>query len=229
MVVHYVLAIGFALLLSSLNLQTNPPALTGIWESDRCVIQERGGTRTSSWSAFVFLDEEWALEFIQYSDAACKTPALRAFFQGRYRVVQPSTVVQGAHDADFGFSRKRLTLYADALLAEANRGGCGHRTWARGREEDVSATGCLWVVPVSACAQEFDVVKVVGDQLFLGERPAAGQDLCREDRRARALRSLALVRRVRGADAGSREGHPLQIASSEKCTGSPSQRWQFCR
>jgi Adenomatosis polyposis coli down-regulated 1 len=204
MVMDYVLAIGFALLLSSLNLQTNAPTLTGIWESDRCVIQERGGTRTSSRSAFVFLDDEWALEFIQYSDAACKVPALRAFFQGRYRVVRPSTAVQGAYDADFGFSRKRLTLYADALLAEANRGGCGDRTWARAREEDVSATGCLWVVPVSACAQEFDVVKVVGDQLFLGERPAAGQDLCREDRRARALRSLPLVRRVQGAVAGSR-------------------------
>lgn len=197
MVTHQVLAMGAALLLSNGNLQTtNPPALTGIWESAGCVIQEREGTRTSSWSTFVFLDDEWALELIQYSDAACTTPALRAFFQGRYRVIRPSSVVQGAHDADFGFSRKRLTLYADALVSAANRGGCGDRSWTRGREEDVSATGCLWVVPVSTCTQEFDLVKVDGDRLLLGERPPAGQDLCREDRRARALRSLPLVRRL---------------------------------
>jgi hypothetical protein len=31
---------------------------------------------------------------------------------------------------------------------------------------------------------------------------------------ARALRSLPLVRRVRGADVGRRQGHPLQIALS---------------
>jgi hypothetical protein len=114
-------------------------------------------------------------------------------FQGRYRVIRPSTVVQGAYDADFGFMRKRLTLYADALLAEANRSACGKRTWTRGREEDVSVTGCLWVVPVSACPQEFDLVKIDDGRLLLGERPAVGQDLCREDR-PRALRLLPLVR-----------------------------------
>ena len=205
MVVHHMLAMGAGFLLSSANLQiANPPALTGIWESERCVVQERAGTRTGSTSRFVFLDDEWALELIQYSDAACTTPSLRAFFQGRYRVIRPSTVVQGAYDADFGFTRKRLTLYADALLAEANRGACGERTWTRGREEDVSATGCLWVVPVSACTQEFDLVKVDDDRLLLGERPPAGQDLCRADRRARALRSLPLVRRLGGAAARQR-------------------------
>jgi hypothetical protein len=39
-------------------------------------------------------------------------------------------------------------------------------------------------------------VGAIGDRLLLGERPPVGQDLCREDRRARALRSLPLVRRL---------------------------------
>ena len=147
----------------------------------------------------MFLDSEWALEFTQYSDAACTMPSWRAFFQGRYRLAGLSSAVPGAHDANFGFSIKRLTLYGDELLAQANGGACGNRAWTRGREEDVSSTGCLWVVPVSACPQEFDVVKIDDERLFLGERPGAGQDLCREDSRARALRSLPLVRRVRGA------------------------------
>ena len=37
--------------------------------------------------------------------------------------------------------------------------------------------------------------KVEGNRLFLGERPQPGQDLCCEDRRARKLRSLPLIRR----------------------------------
>jgi hypothetical protein len=195
---------------SGVNVQTTSQStitaisITGIWESERCVVQERNGVRTSSRSTFVFLDAEWALEFTQYSDAACETPSLRAFFQGRFRVAERSSKMPGAFHANFGFSMKRLTLYDDGLLAQANRGVCGRRIWARGREEDVSSTGCLWIVPVSACPQEFDLVKVDRDQLFLGERPAADEDLCREDRRARALRSLPLVRRVRGAESRGR-------------------------
>ena len=126
-------------------------------------------------------------------------PSWRAFFQGQYRIAGLSSAVPGAHDANLGFSIKRLTLYDDELVAQANRGACGNRAWARGREQDVSSSGCLWVVPVSTCPQEFDLVKLDDDRLFLGERPAAGQNLCGEDRRARALRSAPLVRRVRGA------------------------------
>jgi hypothetical protein len=82
-----------------------------------------------------------------------------------------------------GYSLKRIAVRAE------------NRASTRGRREDVSSTGCLWVVPVSACPQEFDLVKVDDERLFLGERPAAGRDLCREDRRPRALSSLPLVRR----------------------------------
>jgi hypothetical protein len=199
--VQLVLGLFIGLLVSGAGTQTTShPAITGIWESDRCIVQERDGVRTSSKSVFVFLDREWALEFTQYSDAGCTTPALRAFFQGRYRIPGPSSLVPGAHYADFGFSTKRLTLYDNNLLAQANRGGCGARSWTRGREQDVSATGCLWVVSVSACPQEFDLLKLEDDRLFLGERPAAGQNLCGEDRRARTLRSLPFVRLTRGTN-----------------------------
>lgn len=195
MLQDYILALFIGLLVSGASPQTNPPAMMGIWQSERCDVQERNATRTSSRSVFVFLESEWALEFTQYSDAACTMPALRAYFQGRYRITRPSSLVPGAHEATFGFSSKRLALYGEGLLAQANGGACGARTWTRGREEDVSSTGCLWVVSVPACREEFDLVKVDGDRLLLGERPAAGNDLCREDRRAAALRSIPLVRR----------------------------------
>jgi len=199
MLQDYVLALLVGLPVSGTSFQSaSPPVITGIWESERCDVQERNGTRTSSRSMFVFLENEWALEFTQYSDDACRAPLLRAFFHGRYRITRPSSLVPGAHEATFGFSSKRLTLYADGPLAQAHGGACGARVWTRGREEDVSSTGCLWVVPVSACREEFDLVKVDGDRLLLGERPAAGKDLCREDRRAGALRSLPLVRRRHG-------------------------------
>jgi hypothetical protein len=166
----------------------------GFWESEACVVQERDGSRTSSKSAFVFLGREWALEFVQFGDDQCARPSLRAFFTGQYQITQPSRVVSAAHDATFGFSYKAVTLYDESLLAEANR-ACGGLVWKRGEPQDVTKTGCLWVTPVSACPQEFDLVKLDGNRLFLGERPPPGTNLCSEERRARKLRSLALVRR----------------------------------
>jgi hypothetical protein len=171
------------------------PAITGMWETERCVVQEREGSRTSSKSVFVFLAREWSIEVTQFADGECARPTMKAFFSGSYTISKLSPSVAGAYDATFGFSYKALTLYDEALLAQVNRGACGARTWRRGEPQDVSATGCLWVVPVSACAQEFDLVKLTGPRLFLGERPKPGDDLCAESRRARTLRSLPLVRR----------------------------------
>ena len=171
------------------------PVVIGVWESERCVVQERGGNRTSSKSVFIFLDREWALEFVQFADDQCARPAMKAFFAGQYEITQQSRTVPGANDATFGFSYKAVTLYDESLLAEANRGVCGRRGWERGTPQDVSATGCFWVTPTSACPKEFDLAKLEGHRLFLGERPQPGQDLCREDRRAKTLRTLPLVRR----------------------------------
>jgi len=171
------------------------PALMGVWESERCVEQERGGARTSSKSVFIFLDGEWALELVQFADEQCGRPTMKVFFAGRYQITHHSSVVAGANDATFGFSYKAVTLYDESLLAEANRGVCGRHAWERRQPRDVSATGCFWVTPTSACPKEFDLVKVEGNRLFLGERPQPGQDLCSEDRRAQKLRSLPLVRR----------------------------------
>jgi hypothetical protein len=56
---NYVLALLIGLPVSVAGLQTtNPPAITGVWESERCDVQERNGTRTSSKSVFVFLESE---------------------------------------------------------------------------------------------------------------------------------------------------------------------------
>jgi hypothetical protein len=178
--------------------------IIGFWDSEECVVQERDGTRTSSKSAFVFLGREWGLEFVQFGDDHCARPALKAFFTGQYEITQPSRVVAAAHDATFGFAYKALTIYDESLLAEANR-ACGGRMWKRGEPQDVTKKGCLWVTPVSACPREFDLVKLDGNRLFLGERPPPGQSLCSEERRARTLRSLALVRRQASPLAGVRE------------------------
>lgn len=171
-----------------------PPDITGIWETERCVVDERA--RTSSKSLFVFLGREWAIELMQFADETCTTPSLRAFFSGAYRITGPSSAASDAHEATFEFAVRRLTLYSDALVAQANAGRCGTGRWTRGVEQDVSKTGCLWVPTIAACPQEYDLVKVDENRrLLLGNRPPAGENLCAESRRAKTLRAAGLVRR----------------------------------
>ena len=194
--VIFMLSLFAGLAFAGTQAGDNPaPRLAGVWENERCVMVVREGRTSSSKSRFTFRVGEWTLEFTQYADGECRTPALRAFFEGPYAIERPSTEVPGAHDATFGFARKRVALYEEGLLAQANAGACGARRWKQGESQDVSDRACFGVVPVFACAQEYDLVKVEGDRLFLGERPAPGRDLCAPERRARRLRSVALVRR----------------------------------
>ena len=97
------------------------PTVVGFWESETCVVQDRDGNRTSSKSTFVFLEREWALEFVQFADDRCTRPTMKAFLAGQYRITEPSSVVPIAQDATFAFSHKAVTLYDQSLIAEANR------------------------------------------------------------------------------------------------------------
>ena len=73
---HYVLALFIAVPVSGAPVETtDPPAITGIWQSQRCEVHERNGTQTSSRSVFVFLESEWAL-------AKIRSVSL-SFFSGR--------------------------------------------------------------------------------------------------------------------------------------------------
>src|SRR5262245_6897527 len=72
-------------------------ALHGIWESEGCVVQERGGVRTSSKSVFVFLDREWALEVVQFADDHCAQRTMKAFLTGPYHISEDMSVVAGAN------------------------------------------------------------------------------------------------------------------------------------
>jgi hypothetical protein len=172
-----------------------PAALPGFWEHEQCQVEEREGRRTGSRSLFAIFDREWGIAFTQYADASCQVRVLTATLRGTYQPSGPSPRVAGAVDVTFRFTRKGLAVYDPVLLDRLNAGACGDRRWSPGIEQDVSAAGCLSVASVPACAQEYDLVRVEGDRLYLGERPSAGSNLCAEGRRPARLRTVPLRRR----------------------------------
>jgi hypothetical protein len=170
-------------------------ALPGFWEHEQCQVQERDGRRTGSRSVFAIFDREWGIAFTQYADAACQERVLTATLRGTYEPDAASARVAGAVDVTFRFTRKGLAVYDPALLDRLNAGACGDRRWSRGIEQDVGAAGCLSIESVAACGQEYDLVRVDGDRLYLGERPPPGTNICAAGRRPTRLRTEPLRRR----------------------------------
>jgi hypothetical protein len=59
MLPSYMLAFVIGLLVPGGSSEaTDSPAITGIWETERCDVHERDETRMSSRSVFVFLESE---------------------------------------------------------------------------------------------------------------------------------------------------------------------------
>jgi Adenomatosis polyposis coli down-regulated 1 len=175
--------------------QAPAPDIRGVWEHARCQVQERDGTRTGSRSLFAIFDREWGVAFTQYADGDCRTPIMTAILRGTYEATRPSTRLPGVSEAIFRFSYKGIVAHDSALISRLNGGLCGDRQWKPGVEQDVSSTGCLSIESVTACPQEYDLVSIQGDQLFLGERPRPGENICAEARRPKRLRAVPLPRR----------------------------------
>jgi len=171
------------------------PDIRGVWEHATCQVQERDGKPSGSRSLFAIFDREWGIAFTQYADAECRSPIMTAVLRGTYDVTNPSQRAPGAFDATFRFAYKGIVAHDAALVARLNAGLCGNRQWKPGIEQDVTSTGCLSIESASACSQEHDLVSLQGEELFLGERPRPGENICAEDRRPQRLRTVSLRRR----------------------------------
>jgi hypothetical protein len=171
------------------------PDIRGIWEHATCQVQERDGARTGSRSLFAIFDREWGIAFTQYADAECRTPIMTAVLRGTYESTRPSPRVAGAFEATFRFAYKAIVARDSTLLARLNGGLCGDRLWKLGVEQDITSSGCQSIESVTACPQEYDLVFIQDDQLYLGERPRPGENICAEDRRPLRLRTAPLQRR----------------------------------
>jgi hypothetical protein len=168
------------------------PALTGAWTSPCTPMNDQQAFSL----AFVIEPATWAVDYTVFADTSCTTKFMTVHIDGPYEIGATSTVVPDAHDARFGFTTKSVIPHLEAAAQFlASPAGCGLAGFAVGQAMDISTTGCanLGQRPIAACAADFDLVKLEGDQLTFGERPA-DNDMCSEDKRPRALSQLSITR-----------------------------------
>lgn len=186
--VKKIMVAGVMLLVLSLGIQSislsqeMTPSIVGQWQSEAI---EDLGNGAFGWREFTISEKEWEIVFTLYFDKEKTMPVFTFRAVGPYEIQGKSGNVEGAYNAIFRFAKKYVTLKTDNQEVIANFGfsACNLE---KDQEKDISEAGCSFLVSVDTCAQEYDLVKIDGDTLSLGARPADG-NMCTEDRRPTAL------------------------------------------
>jgi hypothetical protein len=136
---------------------------------------------------------EWALDYVVHGDPACDVPLVTVHIEGPYALERPSDAVAGAWEARFGFTSKTIRPEVDGLRDFLNSlEGCGTADFETGVAQDVYASGCAGFgqYPQASCDADYDLVRLDGDSLFFGARPA-DNDMCTPEKRPTALSPVA--------------------------------------
>lgn len=171
-----------------------PSELKGKWTSAVCEsMPNADGSKTYFKRIFDMTEKDWALKFETFGDEGCSARLFTARFEGPYTLLKDSEKVAGATEGNFVFARHYMTAHAQGIADWFQSAKCGAAQWKVGEEQETSTTGCVFLRPVSACGTDHDIVKVEGNQLFFGQRPADG-DMCSPEKRPTALTPVAVVR-----------------------------------
>jgi hypothetical protein len=168
-----------------------PQDLAGTWASATC---ESAGNNNYIQRHFTLTENTWTLNLVAFGDAQCQAKLFTARIQGPYTLVKDSEAVPGATEGNFGFGELYMTPHMQPLADAFQNAKCGSGTWKVGEEQRTTETGCLFFKPTSACGTDHDLVKVEGNQLFFGQRPA-DNDMCAPEKRPAALAALPVVKR----------------------------------
>jgi Adenomatosis polyposis coli down-regulated 1 len=181
-------AISFFLLCMSISIGVvaakdhHKDQLAGRWKSPA---PEDIGDGNYSTREFTFNEKSWKVEAVFFRDQQTQNPLLSFTAEGPYRLEDASSVVIGATNAVFSFSKKTVTLLSSdpAVISRFNLANCNLIV---GVPKDISITGCSFFTSIPQCAQEYDLVKIEDNTLRLGMRPA-DRNMCDEDKRPKAL------------------------------------------
>ncbi len=149
-----------------LGLMAQEKKLDGEWASEKI---EDLGNKTFGTRAFVFTGKAWEVKFTLFLDDAKTVPVFRFRGAGNYSTGEKSKKVEGAKEVIFFFDQKYVTLLTDNAEIIKNFGltSCNLQ---KGIEKNITETGCSFLPSKTAYGQEYDLVKLVGQKLYLGAR-----------------------------------------------------------
>lgn len=170
-----------------------PQDLAGRWDSATCeAIPNGDGTHSYIQRHFQLTEAKWTLNLDAFGDAQCQTKLFTARVTGPYTLERDSEKVSGATEGNFVFGERFLTAHLQPLADAFTQSGCGSGAWTVGTEQAIPGA-CLFFKPIAQCGTDHDVVKVDGNKLFFGQRPA-DNDMCTPEKRPSALADLPVIK-----------------------------------
>lgn len=161
----------------------SPAQLVGYWQS--AAPENQGAFHLVR--SFVFTERAWALTARATVDAKLTEPLFTLRIEGDYAVGKPAEIPRDATEAAFFYHRRYVRADSATGAAFFKSQGCDLPLHV---EVDVSLAGCGFVPAVTSSGIEYDLLKISGEQLFLGERSG---DLAKS--RPRALSTFPLTKR----------------------------------
>ncbi|WP_027001762.1 hypothetical protein [Hugenholtzia roseola] len=158
------------------NATSNP--YIGKWES---AASENLGNGTYGVRVFNFTEDSWEIKFTLYLDSLRSMPVFTFRGVGAYTIEGDSENLSNTKNAIFYFDKKYVTLLTQDE-AVINNFGFNSCNLTFSIEKDISTTGCSFLESKSACSQEYDILKLENNFLYLGARPSTG-NMCAPERR----------------------------------------------
>ncbi len=147
------------------------PDIRGRWASPVCEkIASPGGV--SRVKRELTIDEaEWSLKIDFYDDEDCAKHLFSLDVEGPYDLGPNAMVPRDATTARFDLRKMTLTPRSEESAAVFQEGGCGASDWKVGEGQAIAERGCLGLTPtIGSCPAEYDIVKIEGGALYLGDR-----------------------------------------------------------
>ena len=169
----------------SLYAQGGKKALESLNGTYASTGSEDWGRGTFGYREFTFQDGKWSLNFILALDPNLNTKVFEFRTFGTYKILRKSNVGKGVFEALFYEEKKFVTLRTDnqELIKGFGLAGCG---LIKDSEKDISEDGCAIWPSVEECNEDHDLLKLDGNELFFGMRPA-DNNMCSPDKRPNAL------------------------------------------
>jgi hypothetical protein len=174
------------------------PDLTGQFASGCLAVPQQDGSTQYISLTFDNTATDWAIDYVVHGDDMCASDFIAVRIEGPYALTAPSSVVDGAWDGDFEFTKRTITPGNDMATGFlSSLQGCGDGNFVTGMPTDIHTTGCLPLgqYPVADCSQDYDIAKLEngGDVLRFGTRPA-DNNMCTADKRPTELSPVMFMK-----------------------------------
>lgn len=164
----------------SVAAQYSYKKFNGVWRSERV---ESLGSGTFGTRTFTFKNKNWEVEFTFYLDSLKKQPVFTFRATGDYLLQGASATLPKTQNVRFNFQKKYLTLLTDNADIIKSFGFAGCKL-TKGKEADITETGCSFLPSKAAYGQEYDLFSKKMGKLYLGTRSS---DMSSEEKRPTTL------------------------------------------